>query len=267
MVVIAHELTQVSGADVVVYSNCEEVRLTWLGAVVGTRKPDEGYRALPHPPFTFAKAFDFGVITRDWRDRTGKIEMIAEGLIGGQVAARLVRRYAERTTAVQLRVADAGIGLAADGADIIPIRAVIVDNKGVAKVLASEQVSFEVDGPASIVDGPLAHANPARTEFGTATMLLRAGTAPGIIRVRAHVPGLGSGEVHLASNPSPLPLAFDARYAAASRPPATGAGVIVRAAESDQPADVQRLREEVQRLQQELTSRTQELMELRSRAH
>ena len=58
MVRIAHELTQVSGSDVIVYSNCEEVRLTWLGKVVGTQKPDAGYRALPHPPFTFTNVFD-----------------------------------------------------------------------------------------------------------------------------------------------------------------------------------------------------------------
>ena len=62
MVGIAHELTQVSGSDVIVYSNCEEVRLRWLGRVVGTQRPDAGYRGLPHPPFTFAKAFDYAVI-------------------------------------------------------------------------------------------------------------------------------------------------------------------------------------------------------------
>lgn len=265
MVAIAHELTQSSGGDVIIYSNCEEVRLTWLGKVVGTQKPDAGYRSLPHPPFTFAKAFDYGVIKRHWRDRTGTIEMVAEGLIGGQVATRMVKRYPERTTAVQLRVDDVGIGLAADGADLVPIRATIVDNKGVAKVLACEYVHFEVEGPATIIDGPLAHANPARTEFGTATMLLRAGTVPGVIRVRAHVQGLGSGEVHLASTPAPLPLAFDARYAAASKPPASGGKVVMHASGPAQPADVTLLQEEVQRLQRALTSKEQDLMELRSK--
>ena len=68
MVRIAHELTQVSGGDVVVYSNCEEVRLSWLGRGVATRKPDAAYRSLPHPPFTFKNVFDFAKIKRDWRD-------------------------------------------------------------------------------------------------------------------------------------------------------------------------------------------------------
>ena len=265
MAVIAHELTQVSGNDVIVYSNCEEVRLTWLGQVVGTQKPDAGYRSLPHPPFTFASAFDFSVIKRQWRDRTGKIEMVAEGFIGGNRVARAVKKYPERTTAVKVIVDDAGIGLTADGSDCVPVRATLVDNKGVPKVLASEYVYFEVEGPAEIIAGPLAHANPVKTEFGTATALLRAKAAPGVIRIRAHALGLSSGETHVVSAPAALPLAFDARYAAASKQPVTGNGETICVSGSDQPADVTQLRGDVQRLQRELTSKEQDLMELRSK--
>lgn len=265
MLYVAHELTQISGSDVVVYSNCEEVRLTWLGKVVGTQQPDAGYRSLPHPPFTFKNAFDFGVIKRHWRDRTGRIEMIAEGLIGGKVAARVVKRYPERTTGVQLSVDDCGIGLTADGSDFVPIRATIVDNKGVPKVLASEDVYFEVQGPAEIVGGPRNHANPVRTEFGTATALLRAKITPGVIVVKAHVEGLTPGKVHLASTAAPLPLGFDAAYAAASKPPAMGRIEIVHGGARDLPVDVGKLQEEVLRLRRELTSKEQDLMELRSK--
>ncbi|MDR2849739.1 MAG: glycoside hydrolase family 2 protein, partial [Verrucomicrobiota bacterium] len=265
MVAVAHELTQVSGADITVYSNCEEVRLTWLGQVVATRKPDEGYPHLPHPPFTFSKAFDFGVIKRDWRGRTGEIELVAEGLIGGRVAARAVKRYPERTSAVSVVVDDAGVGLTADGSDVVPVRAVVVDNKGVPKVLASEEVFFEVEGPAEIVDGPLARANPARTEFGTATVLLRATAAPGVIRVTARAPGLRAGEAHLASAPPGVPLCFDSAYAADSKRPRADGPAVFRAADSGLPADVEQLRERVLRLQRELTSKEQDLMDLRSR--
>ncbi len=266
MVFIAHELTQVSDSDVIIYSNCEEVRLTWLGQVIGARKPDAGYRSLPHPPFTFTNAFDFAVIKRLWRDRTGKIEMTAEGLIGGKVVAREVKKYPERTTGVMVTVDDAGLGLTADGSDFVPVRATIVDNKGVPKVLASEYVYFEVEGPAEIIAGPMAHANPAKTEFGTATALLRAKTTPGVIRVRAHVQGLSSGEAYLASAPATVPLGFDPSYAAASRVMAAGGSFMLRTGGGDQPADVKQLRDEVQRLQRELTSKEQDLMELRSKA-
>jgi beta-galactosidase len=263
MVFIAHELTQISGRDVIVYSNCKEVRLTWLGRIVGTQTPDAGYHALPHPPFTFTNAFDFGVIKRNWRDRTGEIEMLAEGIIDGQVAAREARKYPERTTAVDVTVDDAGVGLTADGSDFVPVRATIVDNKGVPKVLASEYVYFFVEGPGEIIGAPGSQANPARTEFGTATALLRATTQPGVIKVRAVVKGLGAGEAVVASTRPPHPLNYDAAYAAASRAPDQGANTVIQPAV--QPAgDEQTLKDEVRRLQLQLTSKEQELMELRS---
>jgi len=265
MVVITHELTQVSGRDVIIYSNCPEVRLTWLGEVLGTQKPDAGYHALPHPPFTFKNAFDYAVIKSRWRDRTGQIALIAEGLIGGQVAVRTIKKYPERTTAVAVTVDDAGIGLVADGSDFVPLRATIVDNKGVPKVLASEYVYFTVEGPADLITGPAAHANPVATEFGTATALLRARTTPGVIRVTAHVAGLSSGAAHLASGPAPGVLCFDARYAAASKPPAADGGVLILQNGSAAPADARQLQAQVQRLQRELTSKEQDLMELRSK--
>lgn len=264
MVYIAHELTQVSGAEVIIYSNCEEVRLTWLGNALGMRKPDAGYRHLPRPPFTFTNAFDFGVIKRDWRDRTGKIEMIAEGLIGGKVVARQVKKYPERTTAVIVTVDDAGVGLTADGSDFVPLRAMIVDNKGVPKVLACEYVTFEVEGPGEIISGPLAHANPARTEFGIATALLRAGTRPGVIKVRATVSGLAPGEVYIASLAPALPLAWNSAYAEASRRVSGAAAPSPSGASASAGGDAVKLREELRRLRAELTGKEQEMMEMRS---
>ena len=264
MVYIAHELTQVSGPDVIVYGNSDEVRLTWLGRVIGTQKPDAGYGKTPHPPFTFTNGFNFVEIKKDWRSKTKDIEMIAEGLIGGQVVVRQVKKYAERTSAVKVTVDDAGLGLVADGSDFVPVRATIVDNKGVPKVLASEYVYFEIEGPAEIISSPMAHANPAKTEFGTATVLLRAKTTPGVIRIKAYVPGLKSGETQIVSMPAPLPLDFDAQYAAASKPPPAGDKIVISASGSDQPAEVKQLKEQVQLLQRQLTSKEQDLMDLRS---
>jgi beta-galactosidase len=155
------------------------------------------------------------------------------------------------------------VGLTADGSDFVPVRATIVDNKGVPKVLASEYVYFFVEGPGEIIGAPGSQANPARTEFGTATALLRATTQPGVIKVRAVVKGLGAGEAVVASTRPPHPLNYDAAYAAASRAPDQGANTVIQPAV--QPAgDEQTLKDEVRRLQLQLTSKEQELMELRS---
>ncbi|MDR0327151.1 MAG: NPCBM/NEW2 domain-containing protein, partial [Planctomycetaceae bacterium] len=62
MIFIAHELTQISPSDVLILTNCEEVRLTWLGKEIGTQKPAEDYNKMPHPPVIFKDVFDFRVI-------------------------------------------------------------------------------------------------------------------------------------------------------------------------------------------------------------
>ena len=267
MIKIAHELTQISGPNVVVYSNCDEVRLTWLGKEIGPQKPDAGMPHVPHPPFTFWNVFDFGVIKKDWRARTGQIEMLAEGFINGRVVVRELKRYPERTTGISVIIDDAGIGLTADGADFVPVRATIVDNKGAPKVLAAEVVTFEVEGPGEIVSSAGTGTNPARTEFGTATALLRATKRAGLIKVRASAKGLVSGEALIASTESGLSLAYDEHYAATSKGPAQTAAAPVFQNTREGGDDVQKLRKELYRLQLELTSKEQDLMELRSRGH
>jgi beta-galactosidase len=270
MLYVAHELTQVSGSDVVIFSNCGEVRLTWLGKMLGTQKPSTAYPHLPHPPFIFTNAFDFSSINgdhnrEDCRGRTHEIELVAEGLIEGKVVTQVIKKYPERTTGLQVTVDDAGVGLSADGADFVPVRATLVDNKGVPKVLAAEEVYFQVEGPAEIIGGPANQANPMRTEFGTATALVRAKTTPGTIRVKAFARGLTSGEAVLASAAPALPLGFDARYVAASKAPETGTGSVFHDARDKPVSDAEQLAAEVMRLQRELTSKQQELMETRNK--
>ena len=264
MVFISHELTQVSGRDVIVYSNCKEVRLTWLGKVVGTQTPDAGYHALPHPPFTFTNAFDFGVIKSNWRERTGEIEMIAEGIMDGKIVARGVKKYAERTTAVNVTIDDAGVGLTADGSDFVPVRATIVDNKGVPKVLASEYVYFVVEGPGEIIGGPGSQANPARTEFGTATALLRATTKPGMIKVARSSKVLLPAKRKLPPQPRPVRLPTMSLTPPHRNPQTRQRQAVVQSA-GQAAGDMQKLKDEVHRLQLQLTSKEQDLMELRSK--
>jgi beta-galactosidase len=265
MVHIANELTQISPADVVVYSNCQQVRLTWLGGVVGTQKPDAEYRHLPHPPFTFRNVFDFSTIDTHWRDRTGEIQMVAEGLIDGKVVVTEVKKYPERMTGLRVTVEDNGIGLTADGSDFVPVRADVVDNKGVLKVLSTADVSFQVEGPGEIIGGEFNHANPMRTEFGTATALLRSTYKPGVIKIKAFARGLAAGEATVTSAAPVLPLVFDQNYAASSAHAAGGSQVAAGGAMGggDMPSDVTKLQEEVNRLRLELTSKEQDIQELR----
>ncbi|TCN01302.1 beta-galactosidase [Paenibacillus sp. BK033] len=269
MVYITHELTQVSGSDVILFTNCEEVRLTWLGKVIGTQKPEPNYKSMPHPPVIFKDVFNFREISSKWRHRTGEIVMIAEGLINGEVVCREEKVYSEWLAGVTLEVDDVHIGLTADGSDFIPVRATLVDHKGVTKVLGNEYIHFVVEGPGEIIDGPLPGANPMRTQFGTATVFIRATTEPGEIVVKAFCQGLASDCIVIQSSKPALPLLYDPSYAEESRKAESTAKVpaavleqTAMAADSDHET-IEKLEATIKRLQLELTSKEQDIMELR----
>jgi beta-galactosidase len=266
MVFIANELTQVSERDVIVLSNCEEVRLTWMGKVIGTQRPDPGYAQLPHPPITFKDVFDFHRMKRE-HDRTGGPfpKMIAEGLAGGKVVCTQAKIYAERTTGVKLSLEGRGFPLVADGSDFVPVFARIVDQKGTHKVLATEYVFFEVEGPGDIIGGRFNQANPTRTEFGSAVALIRARTTAGKIHVKAYVNGLAPDEITFDSIPSALPLSYDGDYARESATPAPGEPALMNLPGSSSDATVRDLRRKVNDLELQLTDKEQQLMNLKNK--
>lgn len=269
MVFNTHQLTQISPEDVIIYSNCEEIRLTWLGEEIGTQKPsgDGKYKHLPHPPFVFKDVFDFSKIRSRGKNKIENAEMIVEGLINGEVVVRDEKPYPQRTSGLVLEVADEGVGLIADGSDFVPVRAIVVDQNGIKKILASESVFFEVEGPAEIIGDASTGANPVRTSLGVATALIRATTESGAITVRAHVNGLESGSLEFKSEAAGLNLAFDATYAEASRKPEkNNATVIVSSAAGDDlPADVKELQQALKALQLELVGKDQTIMDLMSK--
>jgi len=269
MVSIVNELTQVSGQDVIVLTNCEEVRLTWLGKVIGTQKPETGYPSLPHPPVIFRNAFDFNSVGLGSGVNTSQAVMVAEGLIGGQVVTREVREYPERSSGIVLELDDAGIGLTADGSDLVPVRARIADNKGVLKVLDSSYVTFEASGPGSIIGDASTHANPMKAQFGIATALVRAGDTPGQIRIRATSEGYTPAELVIESKAPAVALLAGQRVQAhqAGVPGLKSAPIAAPAAKpaSADPIEIQKLKAEVKQLQLELTIKEQLNQELQQK--
>ena len=89
MVYIAHEMTPFSGKDVTVYSNCDEVRLTYLkGGQTQTYVHKQEKEGMPHPVITFENVYDF--MKDKALSRQGKqadVYLLAEGLIDGKVVA------------------------------------------------------------------------------------------------------------------------------------------------------------------------------------
>ncbi len=203
MVYIRHELTYISDPNVVIYTNCQQVHLTWMGRDLGTKGPETSAHE-PHPPIIFKNVFDMhdlGAV-----GKLHQLDMVAEGLINGQVACRTVKHYAQRTTGIHLEVDDQGVPLQADGSDFVLVRAYVVDQYGVMKVLESAYVKFHVDGPGEIIGGEQNHGNPMKTEFGEATALVRAELTPGTLHVTATSDGLKSDSIDIQSVAPAWPL-------------------------------------------------------------
>ena len=190
MIFILNEMTPYSDADVVVFTNCDSVRLTLNeGLKVKTLKVNKVEGKMPAPPLIFENMFDFWEM-RDVTYKQKKPELVslkAEGFIDGKLVCTELRRPSRRATKLRLTIDDLGQPLEADGSDIVVVIAEITDDNGNVRRLAKENIVFTVEGEASIVGNAAIGANPRAVEFGSAPVLIRSTLRPGKIKVKAQV--------------------------------------------------------------------------------
>lgn len=189
MVYIAHSMTPFSPKDVTVYSNCDEVRLTFCkdGKTQVYHKP-KAAEGMPSPVITFKDVFD--VMQDKALARAGRHKesyLLAEGLIDGKVVATHQVFPARRPTRLLLWADDEGVPLQADGSDMVVVVAAIADDQGNIKRLNNYEVRFEVEGPATLMANEETFTNPSPVRWGTAPVLVRSTLTPGDIKVRASV--------------------------------------------------------------------------------
>jgi len=220
MVYIAHEMTPYSPNDVTVYSNCEEVRLTFLKN--GKQKrytKDTKHTGMPSPIITFSEMFNFMACKA--KARAGKqdeVFLLAEGLINGKVCATNKVMPSGSVNKVILWLDNEGVDLLANGSDIITVVAGIADKNGTIKRLSNEYVKFEIEGQGRLIGGSDIMLNPRQILWGTAPMLVQSTTKPGKIRIRASVmfEGLNrpmAGELIINSIESAMPAIFSPKEA------------------------------------------------------
>lgn len=189
MVYIAHSMTPFSPKDVTVYSNCDEVRLTFCkdGKTQVYRKPQVA-EGMPSPVIVFKDVFD--VMQDKALARAGRHDesyLLAEGLMDGKVVATHQVFPARRPAKLLLWADDEGVPLHADGSDMVVVVAAIADEQGNIKRLNNCEIRFEVEGPASLVADAETFTNPRSVSWGTAPVLVRSALTPGEIKVRASV--------------------------------------------------------------------------------
>lgn len=216
MIYIAHEMSQWSDADVVVFSNCDSVRLTvydnscsWTLPVVH----EKGH--MPNAPVVFKNVWDFweareySYKQKNWQ----KVNMVAEGIIDGKVVCSTKRMPSRRSTKLRLYVDTEEKSLVADGSDFIVVVAEVTDDSGHIRRLAKENIVFTVEGEGEIIGDASIYANPRPVEFGSAPVLIRSTRKPGKIKVTARVQFEGthaptSASVEFESISSDFPFCF-----------------------------------------------------------
>lgn len=223
-VYVMNEMTPFSDSDVVVFSNCDSVRLTaYDGAHVWTLPVLHEKGHMPNQPVVFKNVWDFwegrsySYTKHDWQ----KVSFLVEGIIDGKVVCSEKKMPSRRSTKIHLYVNDLGKQLVADGSDFMVVVAEITDDNGNVRRLAKDNIVFSVEGEGEIIGDASIGANPRAVEFGSAPVLIRSTRKAGKIKVKAHVQFEGtmtptSAEIELESVPASIPFCFDSKYAQVS---------------------------------------------------
>lgn len=221
MVYIAHEMTPFSPKDVTVYSNCDEVRLTYLeGGKTWTYRKPKDYKGMPSPIITFKDVYNFmDDKARSYKRRQKEVYLLAEGIINGEVVATHKVAPARRPSKVMLWLDNEGNDLKADGSDFTTVVAAITDREGNIKHLNNYSIKFHIEGEGRILGGSDVLANPAPVRWGTAPIVVQSTLKPGKIRITASVLFEGeqmpvSGVLEFESKPTDQKLIYDKGEAA-----------------------------------------------------
>ena len=190
VVYIAHEMSQFSDADVVVFSNCDSVRLSvYDGTKSWTLPVIHAKGHMPNAPVVFKnvwnfwEARDYSYVQKKWQ----KVNILAEGIINGKVVCAQKKMPSRRSTKLRLRIDSQGVPLVSDGSDFVVVIAEVTDDNGNVRRLAKENIVFTIEGEGEIIGDRSINANPRTVEFGTAPVLVRSTSKAGKIRIKAHV--------------------------------------------------------------------------------
>lgn len=240
MIYIANELTPFSGKDVVVFTNCDEVRLI-IGKDTLIQKVEK-QKGMPHPPVIFNQTKAVSETGK------GAAKVIAEGLIDHKVVVSTVRKPARRQSKISLKVDNDGLPLVADGSDFVPVIATITDDEGNVKCLTKDVVKFTIEGEGQVIGDETNGANPRVVEWGTAPLLLRSTIKAGKIKIIASITPEGLATAKSAT----LELESVAPVQKLVYAEVPQAGKAVTSASSGEQTSAEQLKQELERTREEL---------------
>ena len=189
MVYVANEISPFSDSDVVVFSNCDSVRLIAYEKDTIVQPVIHEKNGIPNAPVIFKNVYNFWdmrqytYVQKNWQ----KVSFVAEGIIDGKVVCSYKRMPSRRSTKLRLTLDHEGQALVADGSDFAVVIAEVTDDSGNVRRLAKDNIVFTVEGEGTIIGDASIGANPRAVEFGSAPVLIRATNKAGKIKVKAHV--------------------------------------------------------------------------------
>lgn len=216
MVYIANIMSPFSPKDVTIYSNCDEVRLTYCkdGKVFHYKKNKEK-EGMPSPIIVFKDVLD--VMKDRELSRSKRQEesfLLAEGLMNGKVVTEHRVYPARRPSKIKLWIDDENVNMKADGSDIVTVVAAITDDNGHIKRLNDYSIFFTVEGEGELIGDEITFTNPRPVQWGTAPILVRSTSKSGTIKVKAMVVWKGKhtpidAEIEIPTYESEHPLIAD----------------------------------------------------------
>ncbi len=216
MVFIAHEMTPFSDKNVMVFSNCDEVRLTFnKEGNTKTHKRVNSPSSMPSPIMVFENVYDFMLDKKLTRSKKQEdVYLLAEGFIDGKCVATHKVYPARRPEKIVLWTDHENVTLKADGSDFIPVVAGIADKDGNIKRLNNYHIKFQIEGEGNIIGGAETCSNPQTVQWGTAPALIQSTLNPGKIWVTASVLFEGSqmpvsATIEIISEKPQIPLIYN----------------------------------------------------------
>jgi beta-galactosidase len=186
-------------SKVIVYSNCEEIKLYINGRLIQSNKPDAGPLTsygvpdkgghpfeggdatyLAYPPFTF-KNIPF---------IPGELKAVAYNNSKPAVEYSVYTPGAASNLILSASIHNKP--LEADGADVLFVYASIRDSNNHFVPIATDSISFSIEGDATIVSPSVVKA-----EAGIATILVRSGLKHGNVRIHATASGMKGSTISI----------------------------------------------------------------------
>lgn len=197
MVFISSDYTADSSKDIMVFSNCDSVKLYQDDALVGEITREKALKNVPNiakkggsPIFTFTL------------DEIKQGSLRAEAILDGKVAATHEVKTPGTAAHLEIEVKDRGVTPVADGSDLIPVYVKAVDENGTVVPDYDGQVHISVSGEGELVgkDIPRIKAEDQVLESGIGSVFVRTSENAGDITITASAEGMDNGTAKVTTD-------------------------------------------------------------------